>query len=81
MRLYSHLFLVEEVNDDSWEQELNPQSEVVISSAFVDPSIFKWNPLPETHVQAIYDIYYKSIKLFILITLYFENSLNELDFS
>lgn len=43
VRMYSHLFLLEEPNDATWEQELNPQSEVVMASAKVDPSI--WSTL------------------------------------
>lgn len=38
VRLYNHLFTVPEPTD-RWEEELNPNSEVVYSKALVDPSI------------------------------------------
>jgi glutaminyl-tRNA synthetase len=38
-RLYSHLFLLEEPHDETWEAELNPTSEVVVKTALADPSI------------------------------------------
>lgn len=41
VRMYSHLFTVEEPSDENWEQELNPHSEVVMSEAKVDPSIWQ----------------------------------------
>ena len=34
--MYSHLFTVEEVSDELWEQQLNPKSEVVMSNALVN---------------------------------------------
>lgn len=49
-RLYSHLFTVEEPSDATWEQELNPESEVVMSSALADPSL-KIHAAAEKHVQ------------------------------
>jgi glutaminyl-tRNA synthetase len=50
-RLYNHLFVVEEPTEAGWEAELNPESEVVMRTALLDPSIKKWNPKPETHFQ------------------------------
>jgi len=38
VRMYSHLFLTEEVNDAEWEALLNPKSEVVLRG-FIDGSI------------------------------------------
>lgn len=38
VRVYSHLFVVPEPTD-TWEDELNPDSEIVYSDALVDPSI------------------------------------------
>mmetsp|Transcript_33280 Transcript_33280/g.50195 ORF Transcript_33280/g.50195 Transcript_33280/m.50195 type:complete len:691 (-) Transcript_33280:191-2263(-) len=38
VRVYNHLFLVPEPSDQ-WEDELNPESEVVYSKAIVDPSV------------------------------------------
>ncbi|RYY89594.1 hypothetical protein EON63_00405 [archaeon] len=38
-RIYNPLFTIEEPNDDTWEAELNNESEVVISDARVDASI------------------------------------------
>ncbi len=49
-RLYSTLFTVEEPGDDTWEQELNPESEVVMTNALVDPSL-KIHAAAEKHVQ------------------------------
>jgi hypothetical protein len=49
--MYSHLFTVEEPSDANWEAELNPESEVVFPNALVDPSMFRWKPVPETHFQ------------------------------
>lgn len=51
VRLYNHLFTVEEPTDEGWESELNPQSEVVIRDALIDSSIFNWKPVPEKHFQ------------------------------
>jgi len=50
-RLYSHLFSCEDPPDDDWESALNPDSEVVKTNALMDPSIFKWDPQPESHYQ------------------------------
>ncbi|CAE7482285.1 glnS [Symbiodinium microadriaticum] len=50
-RMYSTLFTCEEVPDDEWEKALNPTSEVVHANGFVDASIFKWNPVPESGFQ------------------------------
>lgn len=33
--MYSHLFTVEEVSDELWEEQLNPKSEVVLPNAMV----------------------------------------------
>lgn len=38
IRVYNHLFAVTEPSD-RWEEELNPNSEVVYPKAFVDPSV------------------------------------------
>jgi glutaminyl-tRNA synthetase len=38
IRVYHHLFTVPEPSD-LWEEELNPESEVVYQNAFVDPSV------------------------------------------
>ena len=38
-RLYNHLFIVEEINDDIWETQLNPTSEIVILDSLIDSSI------------------------------------------
>lgn len=43
VRMYNHLFVTEEPNDATWEQELNPASEIVMKDAKVDPSI--WSTL------------------------------------
>ncbi|CAM9417946.1 unnamed protein product [Laminaria digitata] len=40
VRLYSHLFSVDSP-DDKWEQQLNPESEVVLSGAVIDPSVLQ----------------------------------------
>lgn len=51
VRLYNNLFKTEEPSDDDWEADLNPDSEVVLSNARVDPSIFLWNPTEEKSFQ------------------------------
>jgi glutaminyl-tRNA synthetase len=51
VRLYNNLFKTEEPSDDDWEADLNPDSEVVLSNARVDPSIFLWNPMEEKSFQ------------------------------
>jgi glutaminyl-tRNA synthetase len=38
IRVYNHLFTVPEPSD-LWEEELNPDSEIVYSNGFVDPSV------------------------------------------
>lgn len=38
VRVYNHLFTVPEPTD-TWEDELNPESEIVYGNAFVDPSV------------------------------------------
>jgi glutaminyl-tRNA synthetase len=40
-RLYHPLFITEEPSDESWEAELNPDSEVVLTEALVDRSLLK----------------------------------------
>lgn len=40
VRLYNHLFTAEEPSDATWEQELNPSSEIVMKDAKVDPSVW-----------------------------------------
>lgn len=49
-RLYNPLFIIEEPNDDTWEAELNPESEIVMSKALVDSSLLDYLR-PEQHVQ------------------------------
>eukprot|EP00953_Heterococcus_sp_UTEX-ZZ885_P027769 14860-Heterococcus_DN1.PRE.1 len=40
VRLYNHLFTVPTpATDDTWEKQLNPESEVVVTTAVVDPSV------------------------------------------
>ena len=51
VRLYNNLFKTEEPSDDDWEADLNPDSEVVLSNAKVDKSIFCWNPVNESPFQ------------------------------
>jgi glutaminyl-tRNA synthetase len=51
VRMYSSLFTVEEPSDAGWEAELNPESEVVMATARVDPSIAACHPQPEMHFQ------------------------------
>ena len=51
VRVYNSLFVTEEPSDEKWEEELNPDSEVIYTDSLVDASIFKWNPKPETHFQ------------------------------
>jgi len=54
VRLYNPLFVVDEPTEAGWESELNPESEVVCTSAVCDPSLLdKWNPKPdsEAHFQ------------------------------
>lgn len=53
VRVYSHLFSVEEPTDENWEAELNPHSEVVHANAFVDASIMARNPKPEDRFQVM----------------------------
>jgi len=53
VRLYDHLFTVPFVTSN-WEKELNHESEVIVRSALVDPSILSSAgvmPMPETHFQ------------------------------
>jgi glutaminyl-tRNA synthetase len=50
IRLYNHLFSVPEP-DDQWEEQLNPESEVVMSSALVDPSIRSYHLEEGAHFQ------------------------------
>lgn len=42
VRLYHHLFITEEPNDANWEKELNPESEVIMSQALIDPSLINY---------------------------------------
>ena len=51
VRVYSHLFTVEEPSDAGWEAELNPESETVCLTARVDPSIMNWDPKVESSFQ------------------------------
>lgn len=53
VRVYSHLFSVEEPTDENWEAELNPHSEVVHANAFVDASIMARSPKPEDRFQVM----------------------------
>jgi len=50
VRMYDHLFTVEEP-DDQWESQMNPLSEVVKPRALLDPSVWKWAPAVEQHFQ------------------------------
>jgi glutaminyl-tRNA synthetase len=50
VRLYNPLFIVEEPDDETWEEELNPESEVVLKNALVDSSFLHYLE-PEKHVQ------------------------------
>lgn len=51
VRMYNNLFKTEEPSDDTWEEDLNPDSEVVLTNAMVDPSVFIWNPVNESPFQ------------------------------
>eukprot|EP00595_Chromulina_sp_UTEXLB2642_P003520 CAMPEP_0196765336 /NCGR_PEP_ID=MMETSP1095-20130614/8007_1 /TAXON_ID=96789 ORGANISM="Chromulina nebulosa, Strain UTEXLB2642" /NCGR_SAMPLE_ID=MMETSP1095 /ASSEMBLY_ACC=CAM_ASM_000446 /LENGTH=594 /DNA_ID=CAMNT_0042123213 /DNA_START=200 /DNA_END=1980 /DNA_ORIENTATION=+ len=52
VRLYNYLFLVEEPTDDDWEKQLNPDSEIVITNALIDPSFNSYYlPTNQTHYQ------------------------------
>lgn len=51
VRVYNSLFTTEEPSDEKWEEELNPESEVVHLNAKIDASVFKWSPVPEKHFQ------------------------------
>jgi hypothetical protein len=51
VRLYDHLFMMEDPPDADWEKALNPSSLLVKESALVDPSLFKWGTTPQTHFQ------------------------------
>jgi glutaminyl-tRNA synthetase len=51
VRVYNHLFTVPEPTD-TWEDEINPESEVVYPSAFVDPSVRELAGVDESHVDA-----------------------------
>merc|ERR1711884_744452 len=39
VRVYNHLFTVPEPSSDQWEDELNPDSEIIHTEALVDPSV------------------------------------------
>jgi glutaminyl-tRNA synthetase len=49
-RLYNNLFTIEEPHDDTWEVELNPESEIVVPNALVDSSFLHYLG-PEQYVQ------------------------------
>ena len=51
VRLYNLLFTVDEPSDVDWEQQLNPQSEIVKPRALVDASLLRLSPQPEMHLQ------------------------------
>lgn len=51
VRMYNNLFKTEEPSDEAWEADLNPESEVVLSNAMVDESVFVWNPVNESPFQ------------------------------
>jgi glutaminyl-tRNA synthetase len=51
VRLYNPLFMREEPNDETWEEELNPESEVVLKNALVDSSFLHYLGEPDKHVQ------------------------------
>jgi len=50
VRMYDHLFTVEEPDDD-WEAQLNKSSEVIYHNALVDPSVLKYTGISEWHCQ------------------------------
>ncbi|CAM9252052.1 unnamed protein product, partial [Chrysoparadoxa australica] len=50
LRLYNNLFTVPNP-DENWEAQLNPESEVVVSGAFVDPSVMLGEPSVGTSFQ------------------------------
>jgi hypothetical protein len=54
--MYQHLFTVEEVPDATWEEVLNPTSEIVMRNALIDPSVMKWNPQNESHFQVYLNV-------------------------
>ena len=51
VRLYEPLFTTEEPSDDSWEEELNKNSEIVVTNALCDPHVVATPPECETHFQ------------------------------
>lgn len=51
VRLYGNLFKVDEPSDDKWEDDLNPDSRVIHANAKIDPSVYNWKPVPESHFQ------------------------------
>ena len=51
MRVYNHLFTVEEIQEDIWEQQLNPLSEVIHKNAYVDESLVQYPIAAEYHMQ------------------------------
>jgi glutaminyl-tRNA synthetase len=50
-RVYNHLFVTEEPSDEKWEEELNPESEIVMPKALVDASLLAHVGEKEKHVQ------------------------------
>ena len=50
VRMYDHLFTVEEP-DDNWEAQLNQKSEVVYKGALVDISMLNYKGIKEWHCQ------------------------------
>ena len=51
VREYNYLFTTEEPADETWEKELNPNSEVVYTSALLNSSILEWKLQKEMHFQ------------------------------
>jgi glutaminyl-tRNA synthetase len=51
VRMYDHLFLIEEPTDSGWEKELNPNSEEVYGNALVDASFLNLYSKSVTHFQ------------------------------
>ena len=51
VRHYNHLFITEDIKDEIWEEQLNPNSEVVYKDAIVDESLICYKPQSEMHFQ------------------------------
>ena len=51
VRLYEPLFTTEEPSDETWEEELNKNSERVVTNALCDPHVVSPPPKSEEHFQ------------------------------